>query len=237
VTWGIGLHGIAKLYGRTAALKAVSLHLDAGQILLLLGPNGSGKTTLLKIVAGAIAPTIGTGSVFGLDIIAQRRELRSHIGLLAGESYLYEDLTALENLRFMTTMAGLRPDQGEILRALDRVALLPHADHRVRDFSSGMKCRLAVARLLLLHPQLLLLDEPYNSLDAAGADLVDAVIREAVREGRTVALATHDAERGLALADSVACLDRGVLTYFESVHTYRMENARTSTASGSYSLG
>lgn len=219
------LQRIAKLYGQTVALRAVSLRLDVGQTLVLLGPNGSGKTTLLKMVAGAVTPTAGRGSAFGFDLVAQRRELRPQIGLLASETYLYDDLTALENLRFVAVMSGARPASHEIVRLLERVGLVRQAGERVRGFSSGMKRRLALARLLLLQPRLLLLDEPYNSLDAEGADLVDSVVRDAVREGRSALLATHDAERGLALADVVGALDRGALTYLGPVHSYRMGHA------------
>lgn len=219
------LHGIAKLYGRTAALKATSICLNLGETLLLLGPNGAGKTTLLKILAGAITPTLGSGSIFGRDLVRDRPALRSQVGLLATETYLYEDLSALENLRFILTMAGKKPRHDELMQSLQEVDLDRQAEERVRSFSSGMKQRLALARLLLLRPNLLLLDEPYTALDAAGADLIDALVRNAAREGKTTVMATHDAERGLALATVVAQLDRGALSYFGSVTRYRMRHA------------
>lgn len=217
----VELHGIAKLYGRTAALRAVSLRLESGQVLALLGPNGSGKTTLLKILAGAISPTLGRGAIFGKDIRADRAALRPEVGLLAAETYLYDDLTARENLRFILTMAGRRLPESELRAVLERVSLAGQANDRVRSFSSGMKRRLTVARLLLLQPRLLLLDEPYNSLDAEAAALVDEVVREASSEGRTVILATHDAERALALADQVAELQRGALIHLGPAPAYR----------------
>jgi heme ABC exporter ATP-binding subunit CcmA len=202
------------MYGRTAALKGVSLRLEAGQTLALLGPNGSGKTTLLRILAGATAPTAGSGSIFGLDIIANRIELRGHVGMLSGDSYLYEDLTARENLQFIVTMAGRKPDLAEMQAILKEVSLERHADKRVRTFSSGMRRRLSLARLLLIDPRMWLLDEPYNSLDEAGADLVDAIVRRVTNAGGAAILATHDAERALALADIAARLDRGVMVSF-----------------------
>lgn len=216
----IELHGIAKLYGRTAALKAISFRLEPGQTLALLGPNGSGKTTLLKILAGAISPTLGRGSIFGRDMLTERAALRSEVGLLAGESYLYEDLSAAENLLFIMTMAGRETRREEVLRVLEEVDLGRHADERVRSFSSGMRRRTALARLLLLRPKLLLLDEPYNSLDAKGADLVDWVIRSAAEEGRAVVLATHDVERSLAVADEVIELQQGTVKYAGPAELY-----------------
>src|SRR5205085_1409547 len=98
------LEGVARLYGRTAALRATSLTVASGQCLAVLGPNGSGKTTLLKVVAGAIAPTLGGGRIFGIDL-RDRFALRPLVGLLAPDTYLYDDLTAAENLRFILTMA------------------------------------------------------------------------------------------------------------------------------------
>ncbi len=207
------LDRIAKLYGRTAALRAVSLRLEPGETLALLGPNGSGKTTLLKIVAGAIAPTLGSGSIFGHDLQRERQTLRSVVGLLSSDTYLYDDLSAQENLRFFLTMAGRQPRDGEIMTALHEVNLAGQAGERTRTFSSGMKRRLSLARVLLLQPKLLLLDEPYNSLDAEGADLIDAVIQRQVATGGAAVLATHDAERALGLAQRVAALENGGLSY------------------------
>lgn len=220
------LDRVARLYGRTAALRGISLRLEAGETLALLGPNGSGKTTLLKIVAGAIAPSVGTGSIFGLDFRRDRLQLRETVGLLASETYLYEDLTAMENLRFAAVMSGAKPRAADLREMLRLVGLDSNADDRVRSFSSGMRRRLALGRTLLLRPRLLLLDEPYNSLDAAGADLVDRIVRETADEGRAVVLATHDAERALQLADRVAVLHNGVLQYSGPAAAYRMDHAQ-----------
>jgi ABC-type multidrug transport system ATPase subunit len=218
------LDRVAKIYGRSAALKATSLELTTGDVLALLGPNGSGKTTLLKIIAGAIVPTLGRGAVFGLDLREERRALRRMVGMLAADTYLYDDLTAAENVRFAVTMAGLRLGIERVGEALSEVGLASHMDERVRTFSSGMKRRVSLARTMILEPRLLLLDEPYNSLDAAAAELVDSVVTR-VSAGGAVILATHDADRALAIATHVARLDRGVLTYYGPVEAYRREHA------------
>jgi ABC-type multidrug transport system ATPase subunit len=220
VSVALELRGVAKIYGRTPALKATSLVLERGAVLALLGPNGSGKTTLLKILAGAITPTLGTGAIFGHDLLQDRVALRAVVGLLAADSYLYDDLTAAENLRFAATMAGRKAPQMVLEGALEDVGLAIRAGERVRTFSSGMKRRLSLARTLLLEPRLLLLDEPYNSLDVDAAVLVDEAIRR-VAHGGAVILATHDAERALTVATHVARLDRGVLGYFGPVGAYR----------------
>ncbi|MGH2443501.1 MAG: ATP-binding cassette domain-containing protein, partial [Chloroflexota bacterium] len=172
--------------------------------------------------AGVVAPSLGGGRAFGLDLTRGRVQLRPVIGFLAGETYLYDDLTALENLRFTATMAGRPTSSADLERALLSVDLAGHENDRVRSFSSGMQRRLSVARTLLLNPRLLLLDEPYNSLDAAGADLIDSTVQELVQQGGSTVLATHDTDRALALADLVAVLHRGSLAYFGSVAGYRM---------------
>ena len=217
--------GLSKLFGRTIALRAVTLRLDAGQSLALLGANGSGKTTLLKIVAGATVPTAGTVTVFGHDGREGVRRAGLHIGLLAGETYLYDDLTAAENVHFALTMAGHKPSTSRVLDALEAVRLRSHAGDRVRSFSSGMKRRLAIARVQVLEPSLLLLDEPYNSLDADGADMVDDWIRSVTQSGGAAVVATHDARRITALADMVAHLDRGVVQYVGTAQGYRETHA------------
>jgi heme exporter protein A len=230
------LDGVAKLYGRTAALRLLDLRIWSGGCLALLGPNGSGKTTLLKVLAGAVTPTVGSLKIFGQD--ARRTTFpRYAVGLMASESYLYDDLTARENLRFTLTMAGspqvpedLLPADGDepdpVARALGAVGLRGLEDQRVRTFSSGMKRRLSLARLVLLRSRLILLDEPYNSLDVEGCDLIDSLVREWRRDGRAVVVATHDAARALALADAVAVLERGSLTYIGSVSGFQAGQAQ-----------
>ncbi|HZU13738.1 MAG TPA: ABC transporter ATP-binding protein [Chloroflexota bacterium] len=200
------VQGVGKIYGRSAALRGVTLTVDEGEVLALLGPNGSGKTTLLKILAGAIGPTVGRGTVLGGSL----RDRREGVALLAAESYLYDDLTARENLSFAATMAGERLAAHQITAALDRVGLAGQAGTRVRSFSSGMRRRLSLARVALLRPRLLLLDEPYNSLDEEAVALVDDLIISVAARGG-VMLATHDAEHARTIADTVVSLDRGVV--------------------------
>lgn len=222
----LDLHGLAKVYDRTVALHAITLRLEAGGCLALLGANGSGKTTLLKILAGATSPTLGGGTVCGHDLGRERASLRGVVGLLAADSYLYEELNAIENLRFTLTMAGRKPSRADLAGVIQRVGLVEAAEARVRTFSSGMRRRLSLARVLLLEPRLVLLDEPYNSLDRAAADLVDELVAEWRSHGQAVVLATHDAERAASLAGTVVVLDRGALLYSGAVHGYRMRHAQ-----------
>lgn len=211
--WVLEVQGLAKRFGPILALRGVDLKLQRGQLLALFGPNGAGKTTLLKILATLIRPTSGGGKILGFDLLNEGEEIRKWIGMLAHGSYLYEDLTALENLRFYARMRGLdgRPDG--FLPALKAVNLEPYAEERVRAFSSGMKRRLALARLLLDRPQLLLLDEPFTGLDQQAIKLLEGILGTLKEEGRSIIMATHSLDRGHDLSDRVAILSQGRLVF------------------------
>src|SRR5687767_6711565 len=173
----VQLSAVARRFGRRWVLRGADLKVQSGEIVALMGKNGSGKTTLLRVIATLIRPSRGTGNVFGLDLTADAGEIREHIGLLGHHAGLYDDLTAAENLRFSLSMAGLPADPTAIARALEEVELTPERNERVRGFSAGMRRRLALARLLLRPPRLLLLDEPYAAFDASGIAIVNRFAR------------------------------------------------------------
>jgi heme exporter protein A len=182
---------------------------EAGETVALLGHNGSGKTTLLRILATALRPTRGSGSIFGCDLVREASRIRGLIGVLGHSAGLYGDLTAAENLRFAMRMLGLAPDPAIIAGVLETVSLRREMDERVRGFSAGMHRRLALARLLLQRPQLVLLDEPYASFDAAGIELVNSYLTEHRARGGTAVVATHDLARGSGVLDRAIELQGG----------------------------
>jgi heme exporter protein A len=204
------LTGLARRFGLRWALRGIAMRVEAGQVVAVLGRNGSGKTTLLRIVATALRPTRGGGRVHGLDLVQQAGEVRARVGYFPYVPGLYDDLTAAENLAFSLRMVGLRPDRRELAAVLEQVGLGRDIDERARFFSSGMRRRLALARLLLRPPQLLLLDEPYSSLDEEGIAQVDAFVRDVRRRGGAVLLATHDVDRVSTLADATVRLEAGL---------------------------
>ena len=197
----IDLTDIAHRFGRRWALRGVSLSVAPGEILAIMGHNGSGKSTLLRVAATAVRPTRGSGSIHGADLVDDAQVVRSMVALLSTEPGVYGDLTALENLRFAARMLGTAADALDLQRALDRVGLGREGHERARNMSSGMQRRLSIARLLLREPKVLLLDEPYNSLDPQGATLVNDVIRETRTRGGSVVLVAHDLSRSEGLAD------------------------------------
>jgi len=189
----VSLRRVSRAFASVPAVSRVSLEVERGEVVLLRGPNGAGKSTLLRIVATALSPTAGGGRVLGFDLLGGREEIRRRTELIGHRTRLYEDLTAVENLRFAALLHGIDARQAEA--ALDEVGLGPVARERVRGFSQGMRQRLAVARARMRSPELLLLDEPYAGLDRDARDLVDQLVESGRRRGRTALLVTHDVAR------------------------------------------
>ena len=200
---------LGRRYGRRWALADVSFQLQAGTVVMITGANGSGKSTLLRILATAIRADAGNAKVLGFDLRRDREDVRKGTALLSHHSYLYETLTALENLRVIADHMGVSRDPVQSLLA--RVGLEDRADDAVAGFSAGMRKRLSFARVLLQAPRLALLDEPYAQLDPAGFELVDDVVSKLKAAGATVLIATHQLERTGKLADAALHLEGGRL--------------------------
>lgn len=207
----LSLHGISRRFGRHVVLRDATFDVPWSSVIGLLGGNGAGKTTLLRILAGSLSPTRGSISVGSACLNGTADALRTTTALLAGESYLYEGLTAAENLRFAARMANREASGKGIREALDRVGLGAAADRQVRNFSSGMRKRLALARVVAMKPPVLLLDEPYASLDEDATQLVDRIVEDWRDNGRAVVMATHRHDRAARVCDRQLLLVDGVV--------------------------
>ena len=174
---------LSKRFGAKRVFERVDVSLAAGNFLLVTGPNGSGKTTLLRVLAGLAAPTSG-------DLTLPDRAL---VGYLGHEPLVYRELTPLENLQLFAHLYRVPEPRERVGMLLERFGLWEVRHQRVGTFSRGMQQRLGLCRVLLHGPQLLVLDEPFNALDAAGAELLDATLDE-LRD-RALIVATHDPER------------------------------------------
>jgi len=205
----LALHDVSKRYGRRWALARLTYSLPAGRSLLLTGHNGSGKTTLLRMVATALSPTAGKVEVLGRDVVAERDAVRREVALLSHASFLYEDLTAQQNLTLFARLIGLPSPADTADAFLDKVGLTKRSDSPVRGFSAGMRKRLAIARLLMKAPTLALLDEPFGELDPAGIAAMEKIIGELKSSGVTVVLATHYVEQGMSLCEERLHLQEG----------------------------
>ena len=180
----IRARGLGKRFGEKRVLRGIDLALPRGGFLVVTGPNGSGKTTLLRICAGLAQPTEGT---------IERDAERAQVGYLGHEPLVYRELTALENLELYGRLYRIPERRERIGMLLERFGLWEARHERVVSYSRGMTQRLALCRVLLHAPELLVLDEPYNALDAAGAELLDATLAELVNQA--VVVATHDPGR------------------------------------------
>lgn len=203
------LDDVSRRYGRRWALARLSYTLPGGRSLLLTGHNGSGKTTLLRLVGTAMSPTAGHVRVLGMDAVTERDGVRRQVALLSHASFLYEDLTAEQNLRVLADLLGLDAPADRAALLLEQVGLSRRSGNPVRQFSAGMRKRLAIARLLMKQPRLALLDEPFGELDPAGIDAMEKVIHGLKAGGTTVILATHLIEQGLTLCEERLHLQDG----------------------------
>ena len=206
---------LARLFAGTPALAGVSLRVEAGRTVALLGSNGAGKTTLLRLLATAIRPSYGSARVDGLDVDREADLVRERVAYLSHATGLYDDLTARENLSFAATMLRTPEPAARVDRALADVGLGPRARDRVGTFSAGMRRRLALARLLLGNASVVLLDEPYAALDAEGLELIDQLLAAWREVGVTVIVASHAEERLGAFAEARVTLERGLVSRVE----------------------
>lgn len=202
----VRLTRVTRLFDGLAAVTDVNLELARGERVWLRGSNGSGKSTLLRLVATAITPTFGAGTVLGFDLEAGRSAIRARTDLLGHETRLYGDLTAIENLRFACSLYGIDPRLAESV--LERVGLEEVAAVRAGKFSQGMRQRLALARCLMRAPELVLLDEPYAGLDVDARIVVDDLLTAAKAVGQTVVVASHEAPPA-HLVDREVTMDGG----------------------------
>lgn len=198
--------------GPRVGVVDVSLRVDAGSILCLLGPNGAGKTTTVRMASTLLIPTRGRILVDGIDAVADPRRARERTGLvLGGDRGFYLRASARENLQFFGELQGVRGRRRRqrIPEVLDRVGLAERAGDRVETFSRGMRQRLHLARALLAHPRLLLLDEPSIGLDPEGARDLRHLVVELRSAGHAILLTTHYLHEAEEIADDLLVIDHG----------------------------
>lgn len=209
MTFALDSQDIQKKFGHFTALGGVTIQIPRGEFVTLFGRNGAGKTTFLKIAATLMRPTHGSLFIEGIDIRKEPEKARRHIGFLSHNTFVYRDLSAIENLRFFGRLYGADISDERLMRLLERVGLRRRANDNVRAFSRGLQQRVGIARVLMHDPSLVLLDEPYTGLDAQAVAMLNEVLDEIVKAGRTVVLTTHDIEHGLRAATRAMIIDRG----------------------------
>jgi ABC-type multidrug transport system ATPase subunit len=212
-TRAIEVRRLEKSFGEHRALRGIDLMVSRGECLVILGPNGAGKTTLLKILSTLMKPSAGSVWLDGIDIRDKPVQIRRKISLVSHQTFLYDDLTVLENLRFYGKMYDIADLEKRIREVTAWAQLESRLHDRAGTLSRGLQQRASIARAVLHNPSILFLDEPEVGLDPQSSAMVRDVLDSTNSGSRTVVMATHNLERGLELADSVVIIDRGKIVY------------------------
>jgi heme exporter protein A len=207
----VAADGVWKYFGDFPALRGASLHVARGACVALIGRNGAGKTTLLRILASLSKPTKGEITILGLS--SRTEDARRRIGYLGHGIGVYDDLSAIENLTLFGQLASVADPQQAANAALEQVGLARVKDGLAREFSRGMRQRLAIARAFLHDPELLLLDEPFTSLDDRAIAVLHQLLSDARGRGSTIIMSTHQIREAMELATDVALLERGRMVF------------------------
>jgi len=223
-------------YGELVAVDHVTFNVAEGEILGFLGPNGAGKTTTVKMLTGQLRPKDGKATLLGMDVAKNVDKVQGEIGVCFEETNLYEQMSAVENLRLFARLFGIgRFDADALLR---RVGLGGREKDRVETYSKGMKQRLMVARSLVNRPRVLFLDEPTAGLDPTSSEAIRNIIIEERKRGATVFLTTHDMLEADKLSDRVAFMDQGKIVALDTPHNLKQQygkralKAKVSTEKG-----
>ena len=219
----IEVENLRKVYGSKAAVDGLTLTVPCGSFFGFLGPNGAGKSTTIRMLTGLIPPTSGSIKLLGMPLPEQELEIKRHIGLVPDESLLFDRLTGGEFLEFVGRMYGLarpvaRERAGELLKLFE---LADQPRKLIAEYSKGMRKRIAMAASLIHRPQLFLMDEPFEGVDAVGARLMKDILLEQVRHGATIFLTSHVLEVVERLCDRVAIINDGKLVREGSMEELR----------------
>lgn len=235
------IRSLSKEFGYRRVLEDIHLVLYEGQLILLLGRNGSGKTTLIRMVSGLMRPSSGMIRFEGAELGENPARYRRAVGLISHRSGLYGELTARENLHFFARLAGVDRITEAVPGALEETELAPFADIPVKTFSSGMTKRLAIARLMVLKPRILLLDEPYTGLDDDSTAVFNRYLAVFKAGGGSVLMISHQIETCFNLCDEIVVLEQrrlqqrfeaDRLTCGELIKTYHQLTGQRVSANG-----
>src|SRR3990172_543973 len=224
MTVAIEVHDLRKYFGHLEAVKGISFAVEAGEIFGFLGHNGAGKTTTIRMLTGQLTPSGGTGRVGGFDIVRERSQIKSIIGVVFEDQNLYDGMSGRENLMFFARLHGV--DARRVDDLLHMVGLAERAGDRVKKYSNGMKQRLMIARALLNRPRVLFLDEPTRGLDPAAAHDIRQVIAELARLGTTAFLSTHYMDEADQLCRRVAFISEGRIVALDTPRELKLRYGR-----------
>jgi len=219
----IKIRNLKKYFGTFYALRGIDLEFNSGEFWMVVGPNGAGKTTLLKIIATLSRPSSGDIEIGENKSVLSKLAIRRNIGFIGHQNFLYDNLTAEENLTFYARMYGLTDIKKTVKKKLEQVGLLHRKSELVRNFSRGMQQRLTIARALLSDPKVVLLDEPFSGLDQQGVDLFSDLLTSLGSPERIIIMTTHNLHLGWELATHYAILNSGKLIDQNECRNVRFE--------------
>jgi len=211
-------------YNSLLAVDHISFSVAEGEILGFLGPNGAGKTTTVKILTGQLRPKGGRAYLLGMDVSRNVEKVQGQIGICFEVTNLYEQMTAIENLKLFARLFGVHPFDADAL--LERVGLVGRGKDRVETYSKGMKQRLMVARSILNRPMVLFLDEPTAGLDPTSSEAIRKIILEERERGATVFLTTHDMLEADKLSDRIAFMNQGKIVALDTPHNLKQKHGK-----------
>ena len=220
----IEVHDLRKNFGHIEAVRGISFEVETGEIFGFLGHNGAGKTTTIRMLTGQLTPSGGTGRIGDFDIVRERSQIKSIIGVVFEDQNLYDRMSGRENLMFFARLHGV--DARRVDELLAMVGLQDRAGDRVKKYSNGMKQRLMIARALLNRPSVLFLDEPTRGLDPAAAHDIRQVIAELARQGTTAFLSTHYMEEADQLCRRVAFISEGRIVALNTPRELKLRYGR-----------
>lgn len=207
--YAVEVKNLVKKFGNIQALNDATFNIKQGEVYGLIGPNGAGKTTTLRIISTLIAPTLGTASVFDVDVVKQPDEVRKILSYLPEEAGAYRNLSGMEYLQFMAKFSSA-DTSAAIKEAVEISGLGDRLKDRAKTYSKGMKRRLLLARALMTKPKLAILDEPASGLDVLHAYHVRQIIKSYVKQHNvTVLLSSHNMLEVEFLCDRVALMNKG----------------------------
>lgn len=205
----IEISGLNKSYGHIQALRELNLSVHWGNVVSVFGPNGSGKTTLIKVLSTLARPDSGIVRIAGLDPRKYHKEIHKRIGVMTHDTFLYSQLTVLENLQFYGRMFGVKNLSSRISSVCQIFKLTSYLDFKVSSLSHGFQKRVSLTRMLLHDPEILLLDEPETGLDEEATVQLMELITNHRAQGRMALMTTHSLELGIGIADQAIILVKG----------------------------
>ncbi len=211
----IEVKNLTKFFDNHPALDGIDLTVEPGKTLAIFGPNGAGKTTLIKILASIMKPSAGEVFINGFDIKHNAEDVRSQIGVVSHQTFLYSNLTAYENLLFYSRMYDVADFKQRIYQVVSMVGMQLRMHDRISTLSRGMQQRLSIARCLIHKPSIILLDEPETGLDQQAISMLWGALKEDGVKKRTIVFTSHSLERGLNACDKLIILNKGKIAHLQ----------------------